>query len=66
MIRYGTPGIVARNYAGIIANNLFKITPTTEKVTSNYLYHFLKSSDVQNYITQNAVSSTMPAINFSH
>ena len=65
MIRYGTPGIVARNYAGIIANNLFKITPTTEKVTSNYLYHFLKSSDVQNYITQNAVSSTMPAINFS-
>lgn len=63
MIRYGTPGILSRNYRGIIANNLFKISPK-QYVTNEYLYSALNSTDIQNYITQNATSSTMPAISF--
>lgn len=65
MIRYGSPGIVARNYEGIIANNLFTIYPTIAELSNDYIYYYLKSNDIQKYIVQNAVSSTMPAINFS-
>lgn len=65
MIRYGSPGIVARNYEGIIANNLFTIYPTTAELSNDYIYYYLKSNEIQKYIVQNAVSSTMPAINFS-
>lgn len=65
MIRYGSPGIVARNYEGIIANNLFTIYPTTSELSNDYIYYYLKSNEIQKYIVQNAVSSTMPAINFS-
>lgn len=65
MIRYGTPGILSRNYNGIIANNLFKITPKSDEVTSNYLYSLLNTNYIQDYVKGNATSSTMPAINFS-
>lgn len=65
MIRYGTPGILSWNYRGIIANNLFKISSTTEEVTYNYLYSLLKTERLLGYLKGNAVSSTMPAINFS-
>ena len=64
MIRYGTPGILSRNYKGVIANNLFKISPSDE-VTSNYLFSALNVDRIQNYIKGNATSSTMPAISFS-
>ena len=65
MIRYGTPGILSWNYKGIIANNLFKITSSDERVSVNYLYSLLKTEKVLGYLRGNAVSSTMPAINFS-
>lgn len=65
MIRYGSPGIVARNYEGIIANNLFTIYPTTVELSNDYIYYYLKSTEIQKYIVQNAVSSTLPALNFS-
>lgn len=64
MTRYGTPGILSRNYNGIIANNLFKISPF-DRVTSNYLFSALNVDRIQNYIKGNATSSTMPAISFS-
>ena len=64
MTRYGTPGIISRNYNGIIANNLFKITPSND-MTSNYLYSALSVDRIQKYIRGNATSSTMPAISFS-
>lgn len=64
MTRYGTPGILSRNYNGIIANNLFKISPSAV-VTSNYLFSALNVDRIQNYIKGNATSSTMPAISFS-
>lgn len=65
MIRYGSPGIIGWNYEGIIANNLFKISPKDDRVTKNYLYCYFNNNEIQNYIRQNATSSTMPAINFS-
>lgn len=65
MIRYGSPGILGWNYKGIIANNLFKINPKTDETTKNYLYCYFNDDEIQNYIKQNATSSTMPAINFS-
>lgn len=65
MIRYGTPGILSWNYKGIIANNLFKITPKVNYLSSNFLYSYFNNNKFQRYIKGNATSSTMPAINFS-
>ena len=61
MIRYGDAGTVCRRLEGIIANNLFKITPI-KTLTRNYIYHFLKSDTIQKLIKGSAASSTMPAI----
>lgn len=64
MIRYGDAGTVCRRIEGIIANNLFKITPIKE-LTNNYIYTFLKSDVIQLQIKGTAASSTMPAITHS-
>lgn len=61
MIRYGDAGTVCRRLEGIIANNLFKVTPI-KVITRNFVYHFLKSESVQKEIKNSAASSTMPAI----
>ena len=61
MIRYGDAGTVCRRIEGIIANNLFKITPI-KILTRNYIYNFLKSETIQAQIKGTAASSTMPAI----
>ena len=61
MIRYGDAGTVCRRLEGIIANNLFKITPIYT-LTRNYIYAFLKSEAIQAWIKGSAASSTMPAI----
>ena len=42
VIRYGDAGTICRRLEGIIANNLFKVTPV-KMITRNYVYHFLKS-----------------------
>ena len=61
MIRYGDAGTVCRRLEGVIANNLFKITPI-QSITRNYVYHFLKSDTIQKLVKNSAASSTMPAI----
>lgn len=61
MIRYGDAGTVCRGIEGIIANNLFKVTPTNS-ISRNYVYLFLKSEPIQKEIRGSAASSTMPAI----
>lgn len=61
MIRYGDAGTVCRRLEGIIANNLFKITPI-KSLTRNYIYAFLRSDAIQKQIRGSAASSTMPAI----
>lgn len=64
IIRYGDAGTICRRLEGIIANNLFKVTPI-RKLTCNYLYYFLKSEQIQKQIKNSAASSTMPAITHS-
>lgn len=61
MIRYGDAGKVCRRLSGIIANNLFKISPT-KRITDNYIYYFLCDNNIQKIIRGSAASSTMPAI----
>lgn len=64
IIRYGDAGTICRRLEGIIANNLFKVTPIRE-LTCNYLYYFLKSEQIQKQIKNTSASSTMPAITHS-
>ena len=61
MIRYGDAGKVCRRLSGIIANNLFKISPK-RNITNNFIYYFLNDSNIQQIIRGSAASSTMPAI----
>lgn len=61
MIRYGDAGKVCRRLSGIIANNLFKISPKGN-ITNNFIYYFLNDSNIQQIIRGSAASSTMPAI----
>lgn len=64
MIRYGDAGTVCRRLEGIIANNLFKISPTNG-LTNSFLYYYLKTDYAQQQIRSSAASSTMPAITHS-
>lgn len=61
MIRYGDAGKVCRRLSGIIANNLFKISPMGN-ITNNFIYYFLRDENTQRIIRGSAASSTMPAI----
>ena len=61
MIRYGDAGTVCRRFDGIIANNLFKISPE-KPLTNNFLFYFLKDENIQRLIRTSAASSTLPAI----
>lgn len=61
IIRYGDAGKVCRRLSGIIANNLFKISPVGN-ITNNFIYYFLNDSNIQRIIRSSAASSTMPAI----
>jgi type I restriction enzyme S subunit len=64
MVRYGATGYVGRGIEGAIANNMFLITPE-EIISKDYLYHYLTSVEIQEYIQSLVASSTMPALNFS-
>ena len=64
IIRYGDAGTICRRLEGVIANNLFKVSPI-KRLTCNYLYYFLKNEEIQKQIKNSAASSTMPAITHS-
>ena len=63
MVRYGTPGLIGRGIEGVIANNLFKISPINAAVTNDFLAFFLGQRSVQDYLSSQG-SSTMPALTF--
>jgi type I restriction enzyme S subunit len=63
MVRYGTPGLIGRGKAGVIANNLFRIKIERKDLTNNYLTLFLSQDNIQNYLSTQG-SATMPALNF--
>ena len=63
MVRYGTPGLIGRGKAGVIANNLFRINMERKDLTNDYLSLFLSQDDIQNYLSTQG-SATMLALNF--
>jgi len=65
MVRYGTPGLIGRGKAGVIANNLFRIKIERKDLTNDYLSLFLSQDEIQNYLSTQG-SATMPALNFGH
>jgi type I restriction enzyme S subunit len=65
MLRYANPGLVTDAFDGVIANNLFKISPKIEGLyTNKFLFYALKQVNVRDYFNRNQNSTTMPAINF--
>ena len=64
MMRYGTPGKVARGYSGAIANNMFKITVNEDFLNKDYIFYYLSQDSVYRTLVASNSSSTMPAINF--
>jgi type I restriction enzyme S subunit len=63
MVRYGTPGLIGRGKAGVIANNLFRIKIERKDLTNDYLSLFLSQEVIQDYLSTQG-SATMPALNF--
>jgi type I restriction enzyme S subunit len=65
MVRYGaTSGFVGRGLAGVLANNLFVISPDEELLSKKYLYTYLVSPIFQNPMKQMVKGGAMPAISF--
>lgn len=64
MIRYGNPGFVGIGKEGIIANNMFKVIPKFDNITTQYLYIYLSQLSIQLKIKKMSTSTTMPAISF--
>ena len=64
MIRYGSPKVVM-GYAGVIANNFFRIKILKEvNMNNNYLYAFLNRDEITKTLMNYSSSATMPAISF--
>jgi type I restriction enzyme S subunit len=64
MIRYGTPGIIAIGYEGVVANNLFRLI-WKNKNKFNPIFWFYIFKGLEKYILNLSCSSSMPAISFS-
>lgn len=66
MIRYGsqTAGKVVRGKSGFIANNMFKVAIKVNFIDKNYLFHYLSSKTIYDFLRYTQSSSTMPAITF--
>jgi Restriction endonuclease S subunits len=65
MVRYGEAGFVCTGLKGIIANNLFKISPIHESINKRFLYYILKSNIVQLPIKNSIKQGSLPAISFN-
>jgi type I restriction enzyme, S subunit len=65
MVRYGACGYIGRGFEGILANNLFKINPTTQKLDKSFLYYFLNSNIAQAFLSKLMYGNALQAISFS-
>ena len=62
VVRYGaTAGTVCRGFNGVLANNLFKVTPN-EKLDNGFLFRYLSS--LYSYLQSLMSGGAMPALNF--
>ncbi len=64
IVRYGSPGFVCFGKEGIIANNLFKITPKI-KINSAFFIYWLNSDAFQSVVKGNQYGVALQAIKFS-
>lgn len=63
MVRYGTPGVVAYGYEGVLANNLFQLVFNNGQ-THNPSFWYQQLKLKENEISGLSGSSSMPAISF--
>lgn len=64
IVRYGSLGTICRRKEGIIANNLFKVSPK-KIINNNFIYYYLMQDDVQYLIKNSEGNSVMSAIKHS-
>lgn len=65
IVRYGaTAGFIGRGIRGVLANNLFKVTPRESFIDLDYLYIFLKSTTVYEFFQSEMTGAAMPALSF--
>jgi|LSQX01.3.fsa_nt_gb type I restriction enzyme S subunit len=58
--RTGQVGLVFRNQYGVVHNNCFKVLPIDKKLERDYLYWYLRSNAVYNYVNCIASGSAQP------
>jgi len=64
VVRYGaSAGYVGRGFDGVLANNLFKVSPN-KKITNDFLFYYLSSEYVQSYFKRITAGGAMPALSF--
>ena len=64
LVRYGaTAGFVGHGIKGVIANNMFTVTPNSN-INKDFLYTILKQDKIYNKLNSSNGSSAMPALNF--
>ena len=50
-VRYGaTAGFIGKGFKGVLANNLFKISPKNNTLSKSFLYHYLNSEKAQIFL----------------
>lgn len=65
VVRYGaSAGFIGHGLDGILANNLFLVTPEIKELDKSYLYHYLNSDLAQTYLKQAMAGGAMPALSF--
>ena len=65
VVRYGaSAGFIGKGFEGVLANNLFKVTPISNNLSKPYLYHCLNSEIAQTYFKKSTAGGAMPALNF--
>ena len=65
LVRYGaSAGFVCTGLEGVIANNLFKVSPRSEDISNEYLYYYLCSSVFQGPIKKVIGGAAMHALSF--
>lgn len=66
IVRYGTPGFVCHGKIGVIANNLFKITPNQKDMFYfDFLVYWLNSDAFQSSVKDRQYGAALQAIKFS-
>ena len=66
VVRYGaSAGVVGIKQEGILANNLFKLNHSKDKLNYIYLYCLLSTNYYKTFVKETAFGAAMPALNFN-